>query len=62
MAPAVLFTVEVEEYPEGVFVPWDEWKKKELNESRLNEEIRLLREELGKFSKISGTGTVGGLK
>lgn len=49
VSPAVLYTAEIEEFTDGVFIVWDEWAKLELNQTALQEEIKLLRAELSKF-------------
>ncbi len=46
---AVLLTAESEEFQDGVFFPWAEYGKLEINKTRMQEEIDLLRVELEKF-------------
>ena len=46
---AVLSTIKIVEYEDGVFIVWDEWNKTELNYLKLQREIDLLRLELSKF-------------
>lgn len=51
VARTVLFTWEIEEFTDGVFILWDDYGKMETNEANLKTEIRLLRLELSKFEK-----------
>lgn len=49
--PLILNDNEFEIYTNGIFLTKEGWNKVEINESRLQEEVRLLRVELSKFEE-----------